>query len=237
MTKEPTPVVHEEFAAAGQVEPQPVAYIIKEALAELKKHKDASATVWSGLNANHPFNKDAVALYATHQPGAEAVEPEQKPLGYITPDALEQLRLGIDCQPIHKDTCWGFTVPVYASPVRSAQEAVKVSRDDAIKFLEGACRNWSKVPRLSTDDLDDVATELTRFFAKRSALLPPGGETATPDTPAPVTDLRVTALQKIADEIAALKLHPTTSEEYDAGYIAARIDVFAIVQEAIDNAD
>lgn len=42
-------------------------------------------------------------------------------------------------------------------------------------------------------------------------------------------------LQKIAEEIRALKLHPTTSEEYDAGYIGGRNDAFAIVQEAIDN--
>ncbi|MBB5040849.1 hypothetical protein [Shinella fusca] len=42
-------------------------------------------------------------------------------------------------------------------------------------------------------------------------------------------------LQQVADEILALKLHPATSEEYDAGYIGGRNDAFAIVQEAIDN--
>lgn len=46
----------------------------------------------------------------------------------------------------------------------------------------------------------------------------------------------VEALQRIAGEIQALKLHPATGEEYDAGYIAARNDAFAIVQEVIDNA-
>ncbi|KKX28260.1 hypothetical protein [Rhizobium sp. LC145] len=45
---------------------------------------------------------------------------------------------------------------------------VPVTREDAIKFLEGACRNWSKVPRLSNDDLQDVATELSRFVASRA---------------------------------------------------------------------
>jgi hypothetical protein len=45
--------------------------------------------------------------------------------------------------------------------------APTVTRKDAIKFLEGACRNWSKVPRLSNDDLQDVATELSRFMASR----------------------------------------------------------------------
>ena len=44
-------------------------------------------------------------------------------------------------------------------------------------------------------------------------------------------------LSKLGDQIAALKLHPATDPEYDAGYIAARNDAFAIVQEAIDNAD
>ena len=47
-----------------------------------------------------------------------------------------------------------------------------ITREDAIKFLEGACRNWSKVPRLSNDDLQDVATELSRFVASRTAPSP-----------------------------------------------------------------
>lgn len=42
-------------------------------------------------------------------------------------------------------------------------------------------------------------------------------------------------LEKIAADISALKLHPTTSEDYDAGYIGARNDAFSIVQEAIDS--
>lgn len=42
-------------------------------------------------------------------------------------------------------------------------------------------------------------------------------------------------LHAIADQIKALMLHPATGEEYDAGYIAARTDAFAIVQEVIDN--
>lgn len=44
------------------------------------------------------------------------------------------------------------------------------------------------------------------------------------------------SIQKIADEIKALKLHPATSEEYDAGYLAARHDAWIIVQEAAENA-
>lgn len=44
-----------------------------------------------------------------------------------------------------------------------------VTRQDAISFLESACRNWSHVPKLSEDDLGDVASELLRFVAKRAA--------------------------------------------------------------------
>ncbi len=47
-------------------------------------------------------------------------------------------------------------------------------------------------------------------------------------------DLTLT-LKRIAAEISALKLHPATGVEYDSGYIAARNDAFAIVQEIIDN--
>jgi hypothetical protein len=49
-----------------------------------------------------------------------------------------------------------------------------------------------------------------------------------------VSDL-ISKLESIASEILALKLHPATNQEYDAGYIAARNDAFAIVQEIIDN--
>jgi hypothetical protein len=42
------------------------------------------------------------------------------------------------------------------------------------------------------------------------------------------------SIQKIADDIKALKLHPAASEEYDAGYQAARHDAWLIAQEAAD---
>lgn len=51
----------------------------------------------------------------------------------------------------------------------TAQKHTPVSRDDAIAFLESACRNWSHVPALSEDDIGDVASELLRFAIKRSA--------------------------------------------------------------------
>lgn len=47
-----------------------------------------------------------------------------------------------------------------------------VTREEAIKFLESACRNWTRVPPLSEDDIGDVATELLRFVAKSSAPAP-----------------------------------------------------------------
>lgn len=46
-------------------------------------------------------------------------------------------------------------------------DLARVTREDAIKFLEGACRNWKHVPRLSDEDVRDVATELTRFVGDR----------------------------------------------------------------------
>lgn len=42
-----------------------------------------------------------------------------------------------------------------------------VSREDAIKFLESACRNWDHVGPLSHDDIDDVAGSLASFLKKR----------------------------------------------------------------------
>lgn len=46
-------------------------------------------------------------------------------------------------------------------------EALSVTRADATSFLESAVRNWSHVPRLSNDDLDDVAGALQSFLTKR----------------------------------------------------------------------
>ena len=43
-----------------------------------------------------------------------------------------------------------------------------VTRDDAIAFLEVACRNWSKVPKLSEEDIGDVAMALLQFYTRRA---------------------------------------------------------------------
>ena len=40
----------------------------------------------------------------------------------------------------------------------------EVTQQDAVKFLEGAVRNWSHVPRLSNEDIEDVRVELERFI-------------------------------------------------------------------------
>ena len=39
--------------------------------------------------------------------------------------------------------------------------AIEIGSDEAISFLENACRNWSRVPKLSKDDVGDVARALT----------------------------------------------------------------------------
>ena len=41
--------------------------------------------------------------------------------------------------------------------------ASEATKDEAIKFLECAVRNWSHVPRLSNDDIDDVRVALNSF--------------------------------------------------------------------------
>lgn len=46
-----------------------------------------------------------------------------------------------------------------------------VTVEQAIAFLENACRNWSRVPRLSKDDIADVAMALSRFRLQSTAAL------------------------------------------------------------------
>ena len=72
---------------------------------------------------------------------------------------------------------------------------------------------------MTSDDLDEVIAMVRRRKG---------------ENPSPSSHV-VGILQRIADEISALKLHPATGQEYDAGYIGGRGDAFAIVQEAIDN--
>jgi len=53
--------------------------------------------------------------------------------------------------------------------VARTSSGAKVSREDAIKFLERACRNWSAIPPLSNDDIEDVAKELSRVCGGSNA--------------------------------------------------------------------
>ena len=101
--------------------------------------------------------------------GAEAVEPEQKPVAWYREGFLVNFSLG-EARP------WGATSdpnewkPLYASPVRSAQEAVS---DLDIQIAYEA---W-------IDRTIGARAPITAFYAGyRAALLPPGGETATPDS-------------------------------------------------------
>lgn len=56
-------------------------------------------------------------------------------------------------------------------------EALAVSREDAVRFLESACRNWAHLEPLDNDDLDDVAGSLALFLRQRArAALAEGGE-------------------------------------------------------------
>jgi len=109
------------------------------------------------------------SLDAALSHGAEAVEPEQKPVAWYREGFLVNFSLG-EARP------WGATSdpnewkPLYASPVRSAQEAVS---DLDIQIAYEA---W-------IDRTIGARAPITAFYAGyRAALLPPGGETATPDS-------------------------------------------------------
>lgn len=42
-----------------------------------------------------------------------------------------------------------------------------ITKAEAVRFLESACRNWRRMPSLSQDDLADVADALTHFINTR----------------------------------------------------------------------
>lgn len=44
-----------------------------------------------------------------------------------------------------------------------------IDHNQAIRFIETACRNWRHVPPLSSDDIADVADALTHFCKKHMA--------------------------------------------------------------------
>ncbi|WP_103730674.1 hypothetical protein [Novosphingobium sp. HII-3] len=55
-----------------------------------------------------------------------------------------------------------------AAPHDQRTHEVEVSRDDAVKFLEHACRNWRHLAPLSEDDVQDVAEALAAFSRARA---------------------------------------------------------------------
>lgn len=42
-------------------------------------------------------------------------------------------------------------------------DEIKVTQEEAIHWMESALRNWTRVARLSKDDVEDVRAELDRF--------------------------------------------------------------------------
>lgn len=48
------------------------------------------------------------------------------------------------------------------------EKKVTVTQADALKFLEGATRNWRKMPKLSAEDVEDVADALHWFAQHRT---------------------------------------------------------------------
>lgn len=97
-----------EAALSRGAEPeQPVAFINTEVLAELKKHKGASGTVWSGLYTGHPFQNEATALYtAPIRSAQEAGTPAPETLVVGSPSdewAISQAQLHSACLSFRHD--------------------------------------------------------------------------------------------------------------------------------------
>ena len=105
----------------------------------------------------------------------EAVEPEQKPVAWLCEDLImpQNNSVTLDREFAMSRAKYGDAwkvTPLYASPVRSAQEAVS---DLDIQIAYEA---W-------IDRTIGARAPITAFYAGyRAALLPPGGETATPDS-------------------------------------------------------
>lgn len=110
----------------------------------LAKAQDAPVIVSTQTNARPPARPELESLLAAAKARVDAMSKDEleamlavqresyvrgemdkapapqdsKPLGYITQAGFDQLKLGIDGQPIHKDQRWGCTVAVYAEPVQ-----------------------------------------------------------------------------------------------------------------------
>ena len=137
-------------------------------------------------------NTEAQESIKTAQASLEAAlshgEPEQKPVAWRV---YAGGRYDVYADPVVADarahSLRSSVEPLFASPVRSAQEAVKVTSamidrlvsaelDFALAFSDGGAPSSAKEAELKREL--DASRE-----AILSALLPPGGETATPPAP------------------------------------------------------
>ncbi|WP_313326207.1 hypothetical protein [Sphingobium yanoikuyae] len=92
--------------------------------------------------------------------------------------------------------------------------AIAVTKDDAVKFLENACRNWKHVPRLSNEDIADVMVALAGFAKKVSTTAPE--QAGEPEQP-------LTTLQRLGQEFDAEIIRGTPYDPND-DYIEVRRD-------------
>lgn len=88
-----------------------------------------------------------------------------------------------------------------ALPIAVNEPPLSVSREDAIAFLEIAARNWRRMPKLSEDDLGDVATGLLSFLSARRK-------------PLQVTTQRPSTSEHPADEAWGRYVAATSSEPH-----------------------
>ena len=67
----------------------------------------------------------------------------------------------------------------------------EVTRDQAISFLESACRNWKRLPPLDNDDIEDVRLALHRFRTPAKA-----GEEGVERVARALCELRIRQVRK-----------------------------------------
>lgn len=97
---------------------------------------------------------------------ADVAEAKPQPLGYITPAALEQLRLGIDCQPIHKDTRHGFTVPIFDHRPRMPEPITHPPPESHLRLLR---EPDNRLERDSVYDISGVIGDFEHLAVDRDA--------------------------------------------------------------------
>lgn len=195
--------------------------------------------------------------------GAEAVEPEQKPVGEVCdmPGTRGFTMAAFKVEDVPVGT------KLYASPVRSAQEAVKVKPlvwEGDGHWCNGDNEGWMEeantpfgwgysiefgrhnegtwivdttfgVRLTGFESPDEAKAAAQADYEQRilSALLPPGGETATRDTPAPVSNVRgITSLVPVAEVKAGSEVGCLMGLTEDTTLYALRKDGFAAGFEA-----